>query len=422
MSLRSVIFIKRPDIRRHPIDPIDTLECSFGMRMQPGRIEQHLSPSKTVMADPQDQIYPDHIFWTLSMSWTLDNGIIVDGINADLVRQYPELEDIMSLFLQECEQTDVSAPNTTSNSFNFDVDVNDSHNSFQPDGITTDMITAVGNTMAPAPVPSSHGQDSEHSTYPSIKKEAAPAPSPAVQRLPEYVIDFADANAARMYLAHPDPEDCQTLSIPDDDLTAVQANQQHHFAKLLLEAIATPGLLDLPAEQFGDKNKLLQKFRGQQNSTMVKITNEMSTAAQQKTARANCLLAVDAAIFVSKHGIPKHLYNAALTNSSSVKAKRKAHADMRSKCSDRLEAMVAVVRDYKLAALDVLTGKNTHRFAYDPKFYAEEKLQYLLSNVQRQENAEAVQAAKPELGMRKLVKRKQRDGEEVEDSNKRIKL
>ncbi|KAH9840379.1 hypothetical protein Tdes44962_MAKER07974 [Teratosphaeria destructans] len=402
------------------------------MHMQRYPTEQHLqhfAPTTVTATGPQHRIYPDHVFWTLSMSWTLDNGMTVDGINGDLVRQYPELQETMSLFVQECEQTDFNAPNAIGDEFNFDVDLHNSYNSFQADAITTGMNTAAGGAMDPAPFSNSHGQGSEQGTHPSIKQETASAPSPAVQRLPlehmpEYVSDLADANAARMYLAHPDPEDCQILSIPDDDFAAVQADQQHHFAKQLIEAIVTPGLMSLPAEQFGDKNKLLRKFRGQQSSTMVKITNEMCTAAQQKRARANCLLAVDAAIFVSKHGIPKQLHHAALNNGSNLRAKRRARADTTSKCSERLEAMVSVVRDYKLVALDILTGKNTHRFAYDPKFYAEEKLQYLLSNVQRQENAEAVQAAKPELGMRKLSKRKQRDpdGEEGEDCTKRIKL
>jgi hypothetical protein len=239
----------------------------------------------------------------------------------------------------------------------------------------------------PAASPSAHSGASKRSPAPAKSPSPEPPRNP-IAHIP-YIEDVANADAARTLFAHPLIRECTKLDIKNDDHEEVNLNIQD-FAKQFFDAVLIPGIRSYPGLE--DINK--KKFRNQQDAAMRKIKELLNNPTKQQFARARCVLAVDAAIFVSENGIPSELYHKALTKPD-AKSDRYAHADLKSKCSERLANMTRVVRDYKQVAVDLLKhGKDLHKLAYDADWVADEKVVYLKSNVQRQGKLELVDSKK----------------------------
>jgi len=218
-----------------------------------------------------------------------------------------------------------------------------------------------------------------------------------------WVDDFSGPDSARDFLAHPDPALCQAFEIANDDVDVVKAGCKA-FVQQLYGSLLSPGVECPPG--FNLKTVAQEKFWQQQKTALRNVAKLLVTPEQQKTARAYCYLAVDAAVYVHEFGILAGLVAETQPRSTRVTSDRLGHADLFSKCSQRLQNMIAAVANFKLVALDLLSGKDMHRLAYDPNHYVGQKITYLLSNLARQEAAEVVQTNKPELGLKVGTKRK----------------
>lgn len=222
-----------------------------------------------------------------------------------------------------------------------------------------------------------------------VATPAAPRQLPANAVL--YINDIASPAKAHAIIDHPDPNECQKLSIVGDDFAHVKANQQHFYAQRFFEALQFPGVEDPSKSTLEEVAK--KRFDSQQSSHLKKVQELLKTPAQQKEARANCILAFDAGLFVHEFGVPKELYD----KSKQTSARKSVQFDINSICSDRLEDMVQMVKNYKLIAFDLITGKKMHRLAYDAKYYAEQKIGYLISNVARQTTKDKTAATAKQL-------------------------
>lgn len=220
---------------------------------------------------------------------------------------------------------------------------------------------------------------------------------------PHWIDDFSGPDSAREFLAHPEPRLCQAFQIANDDVDLVKA-RFNGFAEQLYRSLLIPGVDSPPG--FTLKTVAQEKFKQQQKTALKRISKLLSTPEQQKKARAYCYLALDAVVYVHKIGIPAGFVAEVQAKSTRIPSDRLGRTDLSSKCSQRLQNVIAAVTSFKLVALDLLSGKDMHRLAYDPNYYVCQKITYLLSNVARQESAEMVQRNKLELGLKVGAKRR----------------
>ncbi|KAK5136608.1 hypothetical protein LTR08_002622 [Meristemomyces frigidus] len=226
----------------------------------------------------------------------------------------------------------------------------------------------------------------------AVQRQATPVVMPRQPEVgaPQYVDDIKSIADAHDILAHPDPEQCRKLQISGDDFEEIKADKLHFYAKRFFDAMLTPGVENPIGHNLTAKAK--KKFDEQQAGILEKILKFVETPAQRKEARAHMMLAFEAAIFVHEIGVPKDIYDQ-YVEKGARKSDRYAHFDAVSICSVRLESMVQQVADYKLVAFDILSGKK-NKLAYDPEYYSEQKIGYLISNTTRQETTDRVLAEK----------------------------
>ncbi|KAK5121767.1 hypothetical protein LTR85_004642 [Meristemomyces frigidus] len=239
--------------------------------------------------------------------------------------------------------------------------------------------------------------DAQAATSPQTAKGPAtlpisvptPAPRQSAANAPPYIADIASPAEAHEIVDHPDPKHCRKLNVDGDDFEDVKTNKLHFYAKHFFDAMLTPGVQNPAGHVLIGKAK--EKFDKQQVDGLNKIQNLLKTAVQQKEARADCILAFEAAVFAHEIGVPKELYDK-FKEKGARKSDRHVHLDLDSTCSQRIEKMVQQVADYKLVAVDLLTGKKMHRLAWDPLYYSEQKIGYLISNTTRQTTTDMLNA------------------------------
>ncbi|KAK3644735.1 hypothetical protein LTR56_009399 [Elasticomyces elasticus] len=214
---------------------------------------------------------------------------------------------------------------------------------------------------------------------------------------PEYIEDIANPDAALMSIAHPDTVYFTKISPPYDDLATVKT-QMHAYAKRFFDAIKAPGAQDfvchkvvLPQKAEHVQN-MLTRFANQQKKAKEDISKLLTTPLQAKEARANCILAFAAAVFMHEVGVLSEEY-AIIKAKPDRKSVHYPHADLESICSVRLEKMIKVVRDFKVAAVDILEGKNLKEFARDPDWYLTVKTNNMKSNATRALTSKELKAA-----------------------------
>ncbi|TKA63440.1 hypothetical protein B0A55_08335 [Friedmanniomyces simplex] len=212
---------------------------------------------------------------------------------------------------------------------------------------------------------------------------------------PAYIADITDPDNARWAIAHPDPADFTQLRPRNDDLATVK-HKMHFYGKQFYDALQVAGVADLSGypdmAQSSDPKRatdITNRFQKQQRETLEKVRGLMVKNQQIKDARANCILAFEAAVFMHELGVPNEDYEDIKAHPDR-KSAHYPHIDLKSICSARLEKMIALVTDFKTIALDLLEGKNMRDFAQDPKYYAEKKQAYLKSNATRAASNAAV--------------------------------
>ncbi|KAK0942296.1 hypothetical protein LTR29_006227 [Friedmanniomyces endolithicus] len=199
---------------------------------------------------------------------------------------------------------------------------------------------------------------------------------------------MTDPDDARRVLAHLGPADFTPIRPRNDNLATVK-NQMHLYAKQLYDALQIAGVVDLngypgmPRSSAPDgDNDIANRFQKQQREALEKVRDLMMEPQQIKNARANCILAYDAAVFVHETGVPTKDFED-VTEHPERKSAHYPHIDLVSICSARLEKMIALVRDFKPIALNLLEGKHMREFAQDPMYYAGKKQTFLKSNATR---------------------------------------
>ncbi|KAK5112644.1 hypothetical protein LTR62_003960 [Meristemomyces frigidus] len=215
----------------------------------------------------------------------------------------------------------------------------------------------------------------------------------------DYVSDFIDADAARLYLANSDPAEFTSLEIDNDDVEAMRL-LMHEYAARLYAAIQVPGRTDeasfgkpISAKNPQFRNRLIAKFAEQQVKTAAKIKAQLSTESGRKAARARCVIAFEAVLFLHTIGMPKESYNVATIPPLPTNKAKRVMVDLESICSKRLDDLVEVVRASKLVAWDVLTGYEVAEKVWHPVYAREKKAGYLESNVRRQMTINDTKAA-----------------------------
>ncbi|KAK0844593.1 hypothetical protein LTS02_015628 [Friedmanniomyces endolithicus] len=219
---------------------------------------------------------------------------------------------------------------------------------------------------------------------------------------PAYVADITDPDKARWALAHPRPADFTPVRPPSDDLATVK-DRMHFYAKQLYDALQTAGVVDLSGypgmsrlSEPGGGNDIANRFQKQQREALEKVRDLMIEPQQIKDARANCILAYDAAVFVHEIGVSTKDFEY-VTDHPERKSAHYPHIDLVTICSARLERMIDLVRDFKPIALDVLEGKHMRDFAQDPMYYAGKKQTFLKSNATRAASNAAVKKGKDNI-------------------------
>jgi len=241
--------------------------------------------------------------------------------------------------------------------------------------------------------PKTIGDSETESTTPAAEEvQRRPVPTAPMQPAmgnPQYIADISTADEAREIVDGRDPRSRQKLNLADDDFEDFRVNKLHFYSKQLFDAMLTPGV-ETPADSHlnADAKK---KFTEQQSSNLKKIQNLLKTSAQQKEARANCILAFEAAAFVHEVGVPKDMCDQYM-ETGYRKSDRYIHLDADSICSKRLEKMISIVRSYKLIAYDLASGKKLQRLALDADWYAEQKIVSLVSNTTRDKQAKKIKA------------------------------
>ena len=381
----------------------------------------------------------DDIFWDESTNLTLSNGEQVSGTFRQLYDRYPELRQSIQGYMsgygvagggsaQPDATTDVSwddfmdfeaeggAASGEQHGHVGDVDIGQidpelmhqeqSVESYSAPAVPIVQPADIGVETPVVEPPNSPDAGMETTAEANVAAAQPASPPNALEQqaattgnlgtpadAPQYIPDIASFEDARTIVEGRDGSNRQLLSIPGDDVQQVKG-RIHEYSKLLFDAflvpgVAKPGMVVLPADA-------QEKFVAQQDQGLKDVQKLLKTQAQQKEARAQCLLLFEMTVFIHEAGMPKDIYDI-VTTKHRRKSDRKNHLDLTSICSDRLAKMVNMVRDYKRVAVDVLKGVGRSRFAQDPDFYAEEKVTFLASNTTRQRTIDQVRKTDEEL-------------------------
>ncbi|KAI7369131.1 hypothetical protein KC354_g2145 [Hortaea werneckii] len=314
---------------------------------------------------------PDEWFWTMPAEMTLSSGVVVSGTYHELYVSHRELQGaILEIY----------------NRFN--------------------NLEALerGRMQNLSAVPGSSGQQEAQaegmeftmtSNQPTTQQPAVPAPDsdrqPVEDAVP-YVADIGGFAAAHGVLEGRDPSHCTKLDIPNDDFETIKSSTAlHHWAENFYKALQTPGISvgSPPITAV-----MQERFAGQQVTGFKQTQEKMESEGERKRARANCILAVEAAVFVHEHGIESKMFE---TAKKGKKSDRQNQVDFESKCSERLEKMVVAVRDYSRIKVDLVDGKGMAKFAINPGYYAFTKLSMSASNIIRQMGIDKVRQAAEDL-------------------------
>lgn len=366
------------------------------------------SPSEPQTVDngngrPAFHTAADH-FWESVVTHTLVDGRVVKGTVRELFDTFPELKtEIGDAYNAITAQPAASVSNAPVHADSVaryvgDPEVVDQEYVPPKDASPSTEMKTTMQTQTPTP-PKNRG------AAPKIKQEFVPGP------VPKYIADVQDADDARHQLANPDYSDYTPVLVSNDDVHTVRA-RLHSYASKIYDAISAEGIQEprVRMDRVRESrvaDKLLARFQTQQAEKLHGITALLQSPQQLKNARCRCVLAVEAAIFVHEVGVPNELAERAHGKHMTTK-ERYTQVDKTLACSERLEKMIQMSQEYKLVALDILTGKNLPAIAHNPTGYARNKISYLTSNLLRQNRLEVTAA-----------KEKGENGEQAKKSRKR---
>ncbi|KAI6910786.1 hypothetical protein KC318_g2811 [Hortaea werneckii] len=338
---------------------------------------------------------PDEWFWTMPAEMTLSSGVVVSGTYHELYVSHRELQGAILEIYNRFNNLEALDP-TLAGAW--------SHAGTAP-AVDPSAVTGMeGNGQNLSAVPGSSGQQEAQadgmeftmtSNQPTTQQPAVPAPDsdrqPVEDAVP-YVADIGGFAAAHSVLEGRDPSHCTKLDIPGDDFETIKSSAAlHHWAGRFYKALQTPGITvgSPPITAV-----MQERFAGQQVTGFKQTQEKMESEGERKRARANCILAVEAAIFVHEHGIESKMFE---TAKKGKKSDRQNQVDFESKCSERLEKMVVAVRDYSRIKVDLVDGKGMAKFAINPDYYAFTKLSMSASNIIRQMGIDKVRQAAEDL-------------------------
>ncbi|KAI7156112.1 hypothetical protein KC349_g6512 [Hortaea werneckii] len=339
---------------------------------------------------------PDEWFWTMPAEMATSSGDVITGTYHELYVSHPELQGAIFEIYNRFNNLEALDPVL--------------------DGLWSNAGTAPtvdpsavngmeGNGQDPTAVPGSSGQQGSEeegmkftmtSDQPTTQHPAVPAPGSSgrqpVEGATPYEADIGGFAAAHGVLEGRDPSHCTKLDIPDDDFETIKSSAAlHHWAERFYKALQTPGITvgGPPITAV-----MQERFAGQQLTGFKQTQEKMQSEGERKRARANCILAVEAAIFVHENGIESKMFE---TAKKGKKSDRQNQVDFESKCSERLEKMVAAVRDYSRIKVDLVDGRGMAKFAINPQYYAFTKLSMSASNIIRQMGIDKVRQAAEDL-------------------------
>ncbi|GAB1730276.1 hypothetical protein NU195Hw_g9223t1 [Hortaea werneckii] len=339
---------------------------------------------------------PDEWFWTMAAEMATSSGVVVSGTYHELFTQYPELQGpIFDIFNR---LNDLTAIDPMLNGALPNAGPTPTVDSSAVNGMETNAQQA---TAVPESSQQQEGE-AEGMEYtmaaeqPTTQQSVAPAPASsnrqAVKGAAQYVADIDGFAAAHGVLAGNDPSYCTKLNIADDDFETIKSSKAlHHWAGRFYEALQTPGVT-VGSPPITDV--MQERFAGQQVTGFNQAQEKMQSEGQRKRARANCILAVEAAVFVHENGIESKMFE---TAKKGKKSDRQNQVDFKSKCSERLEKMVVAVRDYSRIKVDLVEGKGMAKFATNPDYYAFTKVSMSASNIIRQMGIDKVRQTAQDL-------------------------
>ncbi|KAI6866046.1 hypothetical protein KC338_g4870 [Hortaea werneckii] len=339
---------------------------------------------------------PDEWFWTMPAEMAFSPGVVVSGTYHELFTQHPELQGPIFEIFNRLNNLTAIDPMLGGPGSNADPTPTVDPSAFS--GMGT-------NGQDPTATPASNGHEEAEtegmeytmaSDQPTTQQPAIPAPSssnrPPVKGAAQYVADIDGFAAAHGVLAGNDPSHCTKLNIADDDFETIKSPKAlHHWAGRFYEALQTPGVT------FGGPpitDVMQERFAGQQVTGFNQAQEKMQSEGQRKRARANCILAVEASVFVHENGIESQMFE---TAKKGKKSDRQNQVDFKSKCSERLEKMVVAVRDYSRIKVDLVEGKGMAKFATNPNYYAFTKVSMSASNIIRQMGIDKVRQTAQDL-------------------------
>ncbi|KAI6840965.1 hypothetical protein KC340_g2584 [Hortaea werneckii] len=338
---------------------------------------------------------PDEWFWAMPAEMVLSSGVVISGTYHELYVSHPELQgaifEIYNRF-NNLEALDPTLAGAWSNAGTAPTVDPSTVNGMERDGQDpTGNAGSSGQQEAQA-----DGMEfTMTSNQPTTQQPAVPAPysdrQPIEGAVP-YVADIGGFAAAHGVLEGRDPSHCTKLDIPDDDFETIKSSTAlHHWAEKFYKALQTPGITvgGPPITAV-----MQERFAGQQVTGFKQTQEKMQSEGERKRARANCILAVEAAVFVHEHGIESKMFE---TAKKGKKSDRQNQVDFESKCSERLEKMVVAVRDYSRIKVDLVDGKGMAKFAINPDHYAFTKLSMSASNIIRQMGIDKVRQAAEDL-------------------------
>ncbi|KAI7341441.1 hypothetical protein KC315_g95 [Hortaea werneckii] len=351
---------------------------------------------------------PDEWFWTMPAEMVLSSGVVVSGTYHELYMQHLELQGpIFDIYnrLNNLEALDATLdgplPNTVTNGSQQDPMTGPAPMA-EPAAVNGMETSGQDPTAVPGSSRQQEDQAGEMeftmtSDQTMTQQPAVPAPTSSnrqpIEGAVQYEADIDGFAAAHGVLAGSDPSHCTKLGIPDDDFETIKSSKEavHHWAGRFYEALQTPSLA------VGNRpitDAMQERFAGQQVTGFNQAQEKMQSEGQRKRARANCILAVEAAVFVHENGIENSMFE---TAKKGKKSDRQHQVDFESKCSSRLEKMVVAVRDYSRIKVDLVEGKGMAKFAVNPDYYAFSKLAMSASNIVRQMGIDKVRQAAQDL-------------------------
>ncbi|KAI7205273.1 hypothetical protein KC316_g737 [Hortaea werneckii] len=339
---------------------------------------------------------PDEWFWTTPAEMATSSGDVITGTYHELYVSHSELQgaifEIYNRF-NNLEALDPVLGGLWPNAVQAPTVDASAVNGMQTTG--QDPTGVVGSS--PQREGEAEGMEfTMTSNQPTTQQPAVPVPSSSdrqpVEDAAPYVADIGGFAAAHGVLEGRDPSHCTKLDIPDDDFETIKSSAAlHHWAERFYKALQTPGITvgSPPITAV-----MQERFAGQQVTGFKQTQEKMQSEGERKRARANCILAVEAAIFVHENGIESKMFE---TAKKGKKSDRQNQVDFESKCSERLEKMVVAVRDYSRIKVDLVDGKGMAKFAVNPDYYAFTKLSMSASNIIRQMGIDKVRQAAEDL-------------------------